>query len=53
MALLVVVYEECYYVALTFRALLENCHLLDLDTCVWRLVTKTVSKQIFDAKKLM
>ena len=43
MALLVAVYEERYskfYVAPTFRALLENCHRLDLDTCVRRLVTK-------------
>ena len=35
MALLLVGYEECYskfYVAATFRALLENCHRLDLDT---------------------
>ena len=43
MALLVMVYEECYskfYVAPTFRALLENCHQLNLDTCVRRLVTK-------------
>ena len=43
MALLVAVYEEWYskfYVAPTFRALLENCHRLDLDTCVRRLVTK-------------
>ena len=61
MALLVVVYEECYskfYTAPTFRALLENCHQLNLDTHVRRLVTKTVglraiSKQIFDAKELM
>ena len=61
MALLVVVYEERYskfYVAPTFRALLENCHQLDLDTRVRRLVIKTVSlravsKQIFDAKELM
>ena len=39
----VVVYEECYskfYVAPTFRALLENCHRLDLDTCARRLVTE-------------
>ena len=57
----VVGYEECYskfYVAPTFRALLENCHQLDLDTCVRRLVTKNsefegLSKQIFDAKELM
>ena len=43
MVLLVVVYEERYskfYVALIFRALLENCHRLDLDTCVRRPVTK-------------
>jgi len=43
MALLVAVYEEQYskfYVAPTFRALLENCHRLDLDTCVRRLVMK-------------
>ena len=43
MAVLVMVCEECYskfYVAPTFRALLENCHRLDLDTCVRRLVTK-------------
>ena len=43
MALLVVVYKEHYskfYVALTFRAVLENCHRLDLDTCVRRPVTK-------------
>ena len=41
--LLVVVYEEYnskFYVAPTFRVLLENCHQLDLDTCVRRLVTK-------------
>ena len=61
MAFSVVVYEECYsnfYVAPTFRALLENCHRLDLDTCARRLVTKNgefegVSKQIFDAKEFM
>ena len=61
MALLVAVYKKRYsnfYVAPTFRALLENCHRLDLDTRVRRLVTKTVSlravsKQIFDANKLM
>ena len=29
-----------FYVAPTFRPLLENCHRLDLDTCVRRLVTK-------------
>ena len=43
MAVLVVVYEEQYskfYVAPTFRTLLENCHRLDLDTYVRRLVTK-------------
>ena len=43
MALSVVVYEEYYskfYVAPTFRALLENCHRLDLDTCARRLVTE-------------
>ena len=43
MALSVVVYEECYskfYVAPTFRVLLENCHRLDLDTCARRLVTE-------------
>ena len=43
MAFSVVVYEECYskfYVAPTFRALLENCHRLDLDTCARRLVTE-------------
>ena len=42
MAFLVVVYEECYskfYVAPTLRALLENYHQLDLDTCA-RLVTE-------------
>ena len=36
-------YEECcskFYVAPTFQVLLENCHRLDLDTCVRRLVTK-------------
>ena len=61
MALLVAVYEERYskfYVAPTFRALFENCHRLDLDTCVRRLVTKngefeSRQKQIFDAKELM
>ena len=39
---MVVGYEECYskfYVAPTFRALLENCYRFDLDTCVRRLVT--------------
>ena len=43
MALLVAVYKEWYsklYVAPTFQAQLENCHRLDLDTCVRRLVTK-------------
>ena len=43
MAFSVVVYAECYskfYVAPTFRALLENCHRLDLDTCARRLVTE-------------
>ena len=43
MALLVVGYEEFYtrfYVVPTFQALLENCHQLNLDTCVRRLVTK-------------
>ena len=43
MAFSVVVYEECYskfYVAPTFRALLENCYQLDLDTCARRLVTE-------------
>ena len=43
MALLVVGYEECsskFYVAPTFRALLENCHQLDVDTCVRIAVTK-------------
>ena len=43
MAFSVVVYEECYskfYVAPTFRALLENCNRLDLDTCARRLVTE-------------
>ena len=43
MALLVMGYEECYskfYVTPTFQALLENCHRVDLDTCVRRLVTK-------------
>ena len=42
-AVLVVVYEECnskFYVAPTFQTLLENCHRLDLDTFVRRLVTK-------------
>ena len=61
MALLVVSYEECYskfFVAPTFRALLENCLRLDLNTCVRRLVTKNGEfegprKQIFNAKKLM
>ena len=61
MALLVVVFEECYskfYVAPTFRALLENCDQIDLDTHVRRLVQKTmsfriVSNQRFDAKELM
>ena len=43
MALLVVGYEECYskfYVVPTFQALHGNCHGLDLDTSVRRLVTK-------------
>ena len=46
MALLVVVYEEQYskfYVAPIFRALLENCHRLDLDTCVRRQVNQKQS----------
>ena len=41
--LFVVGYEEFYskfYVASTFRALPEDCHRLDLDTCVRKLVTK-------------
>ena len=39
----VVGYEECYSkfcVAPKFQALLENCHQVDLDTCVRRLVAK-------------
>ena len=43
MALLVAVYEEWYskfYVAPTFRALFENCHRLNLDIYIRRLVMK-------------
>ena len=50
-------YEESYskfYVAPTFRALLEICHRLDLNTCVRRLVTKNGEFRaiIFDAKEI-
>ena len=54
MALLVMVYKERYskfYVAPTFRALLENCHRLDLDTRVRRLVTKNSKNGEFEDRQ--